>query len=170
MAAREPSADSTNHFVALHRFDAVDQIRRVEGDDQIFAGEVAVDRFGGVTHFLADHRQVDPALAHGQAHRGGVVPHQQLHPPQSGQERFLPQVEPVGVVVRDELVVVRVAALQQPGADLDVSLPKRDFVAAGRHADVAAVTLVTRRGARAGVVVRPAPGPAPGGPPPPAAR
>ena len=44
-------------------------------------------------------------------------------------------MQAVRVVVRDQLLVVRVPALQQPGADLDVALPEGDLVAAGGHAD-----------------------------------
>ena len=42
--AREASAGSTMTSSPLHGLHPVDQIRRVEGDDQILAGEVAVDR------------------------------------------------------------------------------------------------------------------------------
>ena len=124
-----------DHLVTGDRLDAVDEVRGVERDDQILAGVVTVDRLGRVTDVLALHAEVHAALAHGEPDGRRVVAHEELDPAQRGEEALLAQVETVRIVVGDQLLVVRVAPLEQPRADLHVALPEGDLVAAGRHAD-----------------------------------
>ncbi len=147
-----------DHLVTDHGLHPVDEVRRVERDDEVFAAVVPVHRLRRVAHVLALHREVDPPAAHGQAHRGRVVAHEKLHPAQSSEEILLPEVEPVRVVVGDQLFVVRVAAFEQARADLDVALPERDLVRARGDADPIGVGPLGDRPRRQALELRERPG------------
>ncbi len=86
-----------------------------------------------------------PPGAHRQPDRRGVVPHQQPDPAQGAEQRLLAQVEPVRVVVGDQLAVVGVGALEQPGADPHRAVGEGDLVGAGRHGHRPPAVVLHRR-------------------------
>ena len=77
----------------------------------------------------------------------------------------MPTWSRLGYSVGDELAVVGVATVQQPGADLDVPLPEGDLVARWRPRRPELGRRILRPPGRTGDVgARPGPGPGPGGP------
>src|SRR5271169_2650735 len=102
-----------DHFVSRDGLDTVDEVRRVECNHEVLAGVIAVDRLRSVTDVLALHAEVHASRPHGEPDGRGVVPNEELNPTQCGKKCFLPQMQTVRIVVRDELLVVRVAAFEE---------------------------------------------------------
>ena len=104
-------------LVAGDRVDAVDEVRRVERDRELLAGEVAVDGLFDVAEVVRDDAEVDAARVHRESHRRRVVLHEEARAAQRREHRLLAEVQPVRVARRDELAVVRVRAVDEPRAD-----------------------------------------------------